>query len=366
MAMDTVRPAVSEPPRASPATGLARRFPALAALRGLLPGVLVCVVIASSAAFLSEHYGGPRLLYALLLGLAFHFLSELPRVHSGVEFCSRSLLRVGVALLGVRITVDQVTRLGWATAAVVAIAVAMTVLLGIALSRWLGRASTEGVITGASVGICGASAAMAVSSVLPPTPENQRFTLLAVVGVTVLSTVAMVVYPFALSLAGLAAEPSGIVLGGTIHDVAQVVAAGMLLGPHAGDTATVVKLFRVMLLVPVVLLVSLAYRSQRMAARAAEDASRPVRRAPLVPGFLLAFAGLVVLSSMHVFSAQTVALASAASGWMLVVAIAAAGIKTSVKALADLGWQPVVMLVVETVWIAAVMLLGVWIFALGA
>lgn len=337
----------------------------LATCHALLPGMLVCAVIALSAAFLSEHYGGPRLLYALLLGLAFHFLSGLPRVSAGVDFCSRTLLRAGVALLGVRITVDQVTRLGWGAAMVIGAAVAMTVLFGILLARWLGRASAEGVITGASVGICGASAAMAVSSVLPATPENQRFTLLAVVGVTVLSTVAMVTYPFALSLAGLSPEQSGIVLGGTIHDVAQVVAAGMLLGPQAGDTATVVKLYRIMLLVPVVLLVSLAYRSQRAAAAAKGGAQGIAGRVPLIPGFLLAFAGLVVLSSLRLFSAEAVSLAGAASSWMLVVAIAAAGVKTSIQALAHLGWQPVLMLVAESVWIGFAVMLGVRAFSLG-
>lgn len=335
-----------------------RNLRGLPTLRGLLPGVMVCVVIALSAAFLSEHYGGPRLLYALLIGLAFHFLSELPRVSAGIEFCSRTLLRAGVALLGVRITVDQVTQLGWRTALLVVAAVALTLLFGIALARLLGRAPAEGVITGAAVGICGASAAMAVSAVLPATPANQRFTLMAVVGVTVLSTLAMIFYPFALSLAGLTPEQSGIVLGGTIHDVAQVVAAGMLLGQHAGDTATVVKLFRIMLLVPVVLGVSVAWRHQRSAAASGprHDAPRP---APLIPGFLLVFAGLVVLSSLHVFSPPWVAAASAASGWMLVVAIGAAGVKTSIKALADLGWQPVVMLVAETVFIALAVVMGV-------
>lgn len=84
---------------------------------------------------------------------------------------------------------------------------------------------------------------MAIASVLPQTKENERFTLLVVVGVTVLSTIAMVIYPFALDLMKLNAQVSGIFIGATIHDVAQVVAAGMLLGPEAGDTATIVKLF---------------------------------------------------------------------------------------------------------------------------
>ena len=111
-------------------------------------------------------------------------------------------------------------------------------------------------MSGGSVGFCGASEAMAISSVLPQTKENKRFTLLAVVGVTVLSTTAMVLYPFFMQLLALSPVQSGIFLGGTIHDVAQVVAAGMMIGQEAGDAATVVKLFRVVLLMPVVLLIA--------------------------------------------------------------------------------------------------------------
>ena len=221
----------------------------------VLPGTLVCATIALAATYLSEHYGGPQLLYALLIGLAFHFLSHSPSVMPGVAFCGRTVLRLGVALLGARITMTQIAALGWTTAVLVMVAVGSTVLFGLAMAKWLKRPADEGLLSGGAVAICGASAALAVASVLPQTKANERFTLLMVVGVTVLSTLAMVVYPFVLKLAGVSDVLAGVFLGGTIHDVAQVVAAGTMLGPAAGDVATVVKLFRVMLLMPVVILI---------------------------------------------------------------------------------------------------------------
>ncbi|MCJ0764658.1 YeiH family protein [Variovorax terrae] len=323
-----------------------------------LPGVLVCGVIALAATFLSEHYGGPQLLYALLIGLAFHFLMGHPQVKPGIDFCGRTVLRIGVALLGARITLTQVAKLGVASAVVVVLAVALTILFGVLLARWLGRPREEGLLSGGAVGICGASAALAISSVLPQTKENERFTLLAVVGVTVLSTLAMVIYPFSLQALGLTPEQSGIFLGGTIHDVAQVVAAGMMLGPQAGDVATVVKLFRVMLLMPVVLVIAMLYRSHP-AARAADE------QVPLVPGFLLAFIVLVLLATVGVFTPPMTQAASDTSRWMLVTAIAAAGVKTSFEDLLKLGWQPVAMLVGETVFIAALVLAAVLGLRLG-
>ncbi|ABE43110.1 YeiH family protein [Polaromonas sp. JS666] len=323
-----------------------------------LPGTLVCVVIALAATFLSEHYGGPQLLYALLIGLAFHFLCSNPRVRPGVDFCGRSLLRIGVALLGVRITLTQVARLGLESAVVIAVGVALTILFGLLLARWLKRPREEGLLSGGAVAICGASAVLALSSVLPQTRENERFTLLAVVGVTVLSTLSMVIYPFALKAIGLPPEQAGIFLGGTIHDVAQVVAAGMMLGPAVGDTATVVKLFRVMLLMPIVVFVAISYRNH-------PDTKATDDEVPLVPGFLLAFIVLVLLASIGTFTPDMTQLASSTSRWLLVTAIAAAGIKTSFEDLLKLGWQPVAMLVGETVFIASLVLAAIVTLRLG-
>ncbi|MDT4833617.1 hypothetical protein FQZ97_672330 [compost metagenome] len=323
--------------------------------RRLAPGLLLCAVVALSATFVAEHYGGPQLLYALLIGLAFHFLSRDPKIRPGIDFCGRTLLRAGVALLGLRITFTQISALGWGTGALTALGVASTIALGLLLAHLLRRPVAEGLVSGCAVGICGASAALAVSSVLPQTRENERFTLLAVVGVTLLSTLAMVLYPLASSLMGLTPAQAGVFFGATIHDVAQVVAAGMMLS-NAGDTAaadsaTVIKVFRVMLLMPVVLLVAMAMRPPASVAGAVDKASEDLS-VPLVPGFLLAFIVCMLLATSGLVPAAVSSTASQASRWLLVVAIAAAGVKTSFEDLFRLGWMPVAMLVTETLWIA--------------
>ncbi len=323
-----------------------------------LPGTMVCVVIALAATFMSQQLGGPQLLYALLMGLSFHFLISHPQIKKGVDFCGRTLLRCGVALLGARISIDQVGQLGLATGIMVALALACTIGFGILLARWLGRSPAEGVLTGGAVAICGASAALAISSVLPQTKDNERFTLLVVVGVTVLSTVAMVLYPFSAQGIGMTPQASGIFLGGSIHDVAQVVAAGMILGNEAGDTATLVKLFRVMLLMPVVVLVVVVYRSH-------PDVKVSDTKVPLVPGFLMVFIVLVLLATAGAIQAPMAKIAGDVSRGLLVTAIAAAGIKTSFEDLVKLGWQPVVMLVGETLFIGVFVLVGVLVLGLG-
>ena len=313
-----------------------------------IPGLMVCLVIAMSTSFLSENYGGPQLLYALLIGLALHFLYLNETVKPGIDFCAKTILRLGVAFLGIRITFADISAIGLNTGLMVILAVATTVCLGFFLAKFLRLSPDFGLIAGGSVGICGASAALAVASVLPKTKENERFTLLVVVGVTVLSTIAMVVYPFALQLLNISSLPAGIFLGATIHDVAQVVAAGMLFGPEAGDVATVVKLFRVALLLPVVLFISIFFGAEKSAQRLGWGSLR------LIPTFLLGFVALSIVASMQILPSSVTHSIGDLSRWMLVIAIAAAGLKTNFQELAQLGWQPVIMLVVETLFIATI------------
>jgi uncharacterized integral membrane protein (TIGR00698 family) len=156
----------------------------------------------------------------------------------------------------------------------------------------------------------------------------------------------MVLYPFALQLLDIGDLPAGIFLGATIHDVAQVVAAGMLFGPEAGDVATVVKLFRVALLLPVVLFISIFFAAEQSSQRLGWQSLR------LIPTFLLGFVALSVLASMQILPSSATHSISDASRWMLVIAIGAAGLKTNFQELAKLGWQPVMMLLVETLFIA--------------
>lgn len=308
------------------------------------PGVAIAIVIGLSATFISGNYGGPQLLYALFFGMAFHFLSTDPTCQPGIEFCSKILLRTGVGLLGARITFAQIVSVGVAPLAIVISALLSTLGFGYLLAKWLKRPVTEGLLSSGSVAICGASAALAISAVLPQTKENEKFTLLTVVGVTSLSTMAMIVYPLLVKLFGLNPTEAGVFIGGTIHDVAQVVGAGYLVSNHTGDVATFVKLTRVACLVPVVLGLSIAFKTK--------NSKTELNMPPVVPFFLIGFAWLVLVNSTGFLPGQVIGWINDVSRACLVTAIAALGVKTSFQSLASLGWRPVIMLVMETVWIA--------------
>ncbi|HEX9207182.1 MAG TPA: putative sulfate exporter family transporter [Steroidobacteraceae bacterium] len=321
-------------------------------IRSLGSGLAIAVLVALAASWLAEHYSSPVMLFALLLGIAVNFLSQDPRCRPGIDFASRSVLRVGVALLGARITLAQVESLGGGALVLAATAVVLTIACGVLLARSARLPSSFGVLTGGSVAICGASAALAIASVLPRHPGHERDTVMTVVAVTALSTVAMILYPVLAAAIGLGEHTAGVFLGATIHDVAQVVGAGYSVSTVAGDTATIVKLFRVAMLLPVVLVVS--FLVQRSGAASPDGEPRP----PLLPMFLVGFAALVAVNSAG-WLAQPVAHGlQEASRWCLVTAIAALGTKTSLGDLARVGWKPVAIIVGETLFVGAFVLAG--------
>lgn len=316
--------------------------------RGLIPGLLVTSLVAMSAAFLGSHYKGSMLLFALLLGLALHFVSEDKRCAAGIQFASSTVLRLGVALLGLRLTIEHVITLGWQTVAALLCAVALTIALGLLLARALRVEQSLGVLVGGATAICGASAALAISSVLPKYPHLERDTALTVVGVTTLSTVAMITYPLIAHWLEFDAITSGKFIGATIHDVAQVVGAGYSLSHDAGDAATITKLMRVAFLMPVLVVISVSLRGQL--ARAGDGACRP--KTPLLPWFTVAFAALMLINSTGWVPPMIQTSASDLSQAFLVLAIAGVGLKTSLQDITQLGWRPVLMIVLVTLGLA--------------
>jgi uncharacterized integral membrane protein (TIGR00698 family) len=207
-----------------------------------------------------------------------------------------------------------------------------------------------GLLTGGATAICGASAALALSAAIPQGKLKQRDTAFAVMGVSILSTLAMILYPAAASLLGLDDRLAGIFIGASIHDVAQVVGAGFAISPEAGDTATVIKLMRVAMLAPVIVAVGILAHS-----KGAGQGKRP----PILPLFVVAFLLLVLANSLMPVPALVQDAGSTASRWCLVAAIAALGMKTKLGDIVEIGWKPVLLMVIETIFIAAIALAAV-------
>jgi len=310
----------------------------------VLPGLLVSIIIGLAASFLSEHYGAPAMLFALLLGMSLNFVADDQRAMPGIVFSGRTLLRIGVALLGFRIVLGDILALGPRPIFLLILAVLSTILFGFLVARLAGLSKHFGALSGGAVGICGASAALAIAAILPKSDKQERETAFVVVGVTALSTLAMIIYPLVSAAVAFTDVQAGVFIGATVHDVAQVVGAGYSISDQAGDTATLFKLIRVALLLPVVIMMSLLFRGEGEA-----GAGRP----PLLPGFLTAFVIITLLNSFIEIPAAVTDSMSNLSRQCLITAIAAIGLKTDLKSFLELGRMPVVILVVETIWLAA-------------
>jgi uncharacterized integral membrane protein (TIGR00698 family) len=317
------------------------RPPSLATLKRFAPGVMLVAVIGGAASFLSDHYGGPAMLFALLLGMAFHYLSADARTAPGIEFGSKGLLRLGVALLGARVTAGDVAALGWEAAAAVVGLIAFTIAVGFAVAPLAGRGWRFALLTGGSVAICGASAALALAAAIPKNDKLERNTLFTVASVTTLSTIAMVLYPLLFSLFGFDDRQTGFLIGATIHDVAQVVGAGYSVSEEAGDVAAVIKLMRVTMLPVVLLIVLFALRGRGEGGGAK------------IPGFVIGFVALAAVNSLGLLPEIVATLLSDASRALLVTAIAGIGVKTSLQTLSQVGAGHAVVIVAETVLLAA-------------
>jgi len=316
----------------------------------LLPGLLLAATIAAAAGFLGAHYAAPVMLFALLIGMAFNFLHADGPCRAGVDFAAKFVLRLGVGLLGIRIALDDLSQIGLGGAGLLVGLIAATIATGFIAAPLFRRQWRFALLTGGAVAICGASAALAIAAVIPHNDKTERNTLFTVIAVTTLSTLAMVLYPPLFQLLGLAELQQGFLIGATIHDVAQVVGAGFSVSDRAGEMATITKLFRVAMLPVVLIAVVLVLRMT--------PAGAGQGRIALLPWFMLLFLALVALGSAVDLPPALVAQVDRLSRACLITAIAALGVKTSLKALGAVGSGHLIIVVIQTLALLA--------FALGA
>ena len=220
----------------------------------LLPGVALSAIVAT-AGYLAAPYVAhivpiPNMVIALVVGIALNPVAARPVTLPGMRFCVSAVLRWAVALLGLRVGLADIAALGFGTAVLIVVALVATLVSGFVFAKWYGRGPGFGALVGVGTAVCGASATLAVSTVVPDYPGKQPDIAFVVVAVNALATIAMLIYPPLCILLGFDAQTTGVMLGGTIHDVAQVVGAGYAVSTAVGNTAVIVKLFRVFLLLP--------------------------------------------------------------------------------------------------------------------
>lgn len=318
-------------------------------IRSLYPGVLLSVIIGIAAIALAAQYGMPVMMIAVLLGLALSSLSTTENLEPGLKWSTTSLLYFGVALLGLRIDLAILLGSGWALPSMAIALVALTLLVGFFVSKWLVGDKHFAILIATAVAVCGVSAAAALCVALPKCDKRNSQLALTIGGITVLSTIAMIAYPFITHALNMPDDKAGLFLGGTIHNVSQAVGAGYSVNGATGDLATLIKLMRVALLLPVIVIVSWLFARQ--------SPESNVGWKTYFPPFLIAFFILALLRYYGILPTHIAKVGSEVSEFFLIVSLVAIGMRTHLHEIINTGIKPVFALLFTTIFMAGLAIL---------
>lgn len=319
-------------------------------------GFLLCFVLGAIAIFVSKYIGAPVMLLAIILGLILHALNSIQPLKAGINWSSRGLLYAGVALMGLRIDIADLSQAGYLAPTLILLTLAATLFGGYAIARAFGASKDFSILMSGAVGICGVSAAAAICTALDDCASRDEELAITVAGITVLSTVAMIVYPIAAHALNLTTLGNGILMGGGIHNVSQAVGAGYAMSPEAGDLSVLLKLLRVSMLLPIVILISVLWGKNAKTPYPTLGAKIKAN----APPFLIVFLILAILSCANLVPAQITQIGNQAAHWALVVSLVAIGIKTDMRQVLSVGLKPLIAMTLITFFMAVLLLAGVF------
>ena len=308
------------------------------------PGIIVAIIIAIAAKFLANNYEVPAMLMAILIGMSLNFLSEEGKCVEGLKFSSKKILYLGIILLGSKISFENIVSINLNIITIIILGVILTIAFSTILLKFFGFQYRFGILIGGAIAICGASAAMAISSVLPKDDKSDERLTFVVLGVTVISTFCMILYPLISNFLSMSEKSSGIFFGATIHDVAQVIGAGFTISEETGETATLIKLFRVTLLFPIVLIISIMSYKLKLV-------TNVNRKTPFIPYFIIFFILMVFTNSFNLLSDNLKYYLNHLSFWFLLIAISAVGTKTRLQNLKIIGFIPILSMIIVTLFL---------------
>ena len=328
------------------------------AVRTILPGFLIAVLVSVGAIALQKTelftHAIPLspLIIAILIGFAIRNSLTLPgRTHAGIKFSSKKVLRLAIIFLGFRLSFAEIAGIGMHALVVIVIASTATILFTVWLGGRMGIPTKRSLLLGSGISICGASAVAAVDGVIKAKEEDTAF---AIGAITLLGTVFMVAYPFIYRFFGLHDTPYAIWSGASIHEVAQVTAAGSAMADQTAQAlASSVKMIRVLFIIPFtfVLLFFPWHDADEKTAGKGKIA---------VPWFAVFFFVSVVINSLGIIPANITSAIVAVDTWGMTVAMAALGLDISVKSMMSIGKNAFILGIVSSLLIAVLSAVLVW------
>lgn len=314
----------------------------------MLPGLVAITLLAFCSYFIAQlpvisHAGISSLVVAIMLGIIIgnswhHPASWTP----GIQFAAKRVLRTAIILYGFRVTFQQIASVGIEAVLLDTFVVVTTLIVGYYAGKKILRLDRDlSLLIAAGAAICGAAAVLAVEDVLKSEPFK---TAVAVATVVMFGTLSMFLYP-ALQhwgVLGFSESQFGVFAGASVHEVAQALVAGSNVSPTAGETAVIVKMMRVLLLVPVLFV--LARLHQRHATQ-----KRSVQQS--VPWFAVGFVLVIGFNSLHLFSSVTTTRINQLDMLLLTMAMGAIGVETKWKKIKSVGIKPLYLASMLFAWL---------------
>ncbi|WP_017301324.1 YeiH family protein [Nodosilinea nodulosa] len=315
----------------------------------ILPGLLLAAILAGVALGLGQWIGLDTLnplLIAVLLGIGWRQWGTVPSAYRpGIQFAMKRVLRLAVILLGLRLSLSEVMAVGPEGLGIVVIGTLSTFYLTCWLGRWLGVNPRLSQLIAVGTSICGASAIVATNPVIEGSEEDMTYAIATITG---FGTLAMLVYPLIGTLLQLSPQAFGIWCGASVHEVAQVVATAFQQGSLSGELATITKLSRVLLVVPI--MVGLGWQTRR-----SRVSGQPVRPFP-IPWFVLGFCLLIGVNSLGLIASPIKAAVLSGNQLLLCISLVAMGLETNLAHLTTLGLKPIYLAGLSWLFLALVSL----------
>lgn len=316
-----------------------------------IPGLLLIVLFAAVATALStlpffQHLSLSPLVLGILIGIVFantlgRYLPEEWR--SGLKFCSKRILRIGIIFFGFRLTLADVAQVGLSAVALDIFIVCSTIGLGLLVGKWLKMDKETTLLTSSGSAICGAAAVLGAEATL----KSEAYkTAVAVSTVVLFGTLSMFLYPvlYRNGFFPLSTHEMGLYTGSTVHEVAHVVGASNAMGKEVAEVAVIVKMIRVILLVPVLLVFSWSARSR-------SENVAPDQRRLVVPWFALLFLLAIALNTLLSLSPAVTEPIKTVDNFALTMAMTALGCETTIDKFRQAGWRPFVLALVLYLWL---------------
>lgn len=320
---------------------------------GMLQGILLIALFAAAAFYIGEMNWVKALSFSplvvgIILGMIYAntLRPSLPGSWTpGISYCAKRILRIGIVLYGFKLSFQDVAAVGLPAIIVDSIIVVVTILFGLFVGKLLKMDREIALLTSCGSAICGAAAVMGVDGAIRPQPYK---TAVAVSTVVIFGTLAMFLYPVLYRSGFFALDPGqmGIFAGSTIHEVAHVVGAGNAMGPEVSDSAIIVKMIRVMMLVPV--LIVIAFLTARQAGKSGAEGGKGKLT---IPWFAILFLVVIGFNSLNLLPQQLISFINTLDTFLLTMAMTALGADTSFDKFKKAGLKPFMLATILFAWL---------------